>query len=79
MALICIEQNTYTVPQFNIILKLKYFTLSARDNMVFDLQEGFCMISSQSSVSSTTSMVSDSTMDLDRKPRPSGHLLRIKP
>ena len=79
MALVRTEQNTYTIPQFNIILNLTAFTLSTQDNMVFDLQEGFCMLCSQSFVSSTTSTVLDSTIALDRKPPPSGHLRKIEP
>ena len=47
--------------------------------MVFDLQEGFCMLSSQGSVSSDASTLSVLTMEMDRKPHPSGHLLSFEP
>ena len=43
--------------------------------MIFDLQEEF----PQGSISSVASTASISSMEIDRKPCPSGHLLRTEP
>ena len=68
-----------TISYSNIILNLMLCTLSVCYEIVFGLQRGFLlMFASQSSVSSTVSMTSNSEIEPNKKSR-SGHVLRVDP